>query len=333
MSGKASSYNPAVMSARVSTAKAGGAALFANAAGTVSEILDPSKLNKAGVNVRECFDSDVSPNSTPIIIIFDGTGSMRGNPKLFAEKFAGLMTVMVKEQICPNPQIMFGQICDYRDPFVLQLGQFEADNKMDTALTSMVLVGGGSGSAPSHEAYDLVLWYVANHTKIDSWDKRREKGWLFIIGDEMTNEYVTPNYVKKVFGFDIPASVKTKDVIAEVRKRYHLVWIMPGGSCHWDDQEVRDHLLEYYGDETVYLEDPTAICETITGIIGAYEGMTLPAITSAITQMGGSQSAVTAASTAVVAYSQKAVAKGAKVQVEGGLLVSPNTAGKGANRL
>ena len=248
---------------------------------TIHQDLDPSRLNKAGRNVRESRDSDVSTESLGIGIVFDGTGSMYEHPTLFAKKLAGLMTVLVKDGFVKNPHLLFGQICDYTDTHVLQLGQFEADNKMDTALTSMALLGGGGGSAGSHEAYELILWYMANHVEMDCLEKRGEKGWLFMIGDEMANDYLTPDKVKKVFGLDIPAPVALKDILKDLKEKFHVHWILPSGTMHWDDQKVRSHLRDCYGENVHFLEDPTAICETIAGIIAAHEGFNISQINAA----------------------------------------------------
>ena len=77
----------------------------------------------------------------------------------------------------------FGAVLDATcDRVPLQVGQFESDNRMDEHLGNMVLEGGGGGQMT--ESYELAMYFMARHTAIDCHEKRRRRGYLFIIGDE-----------------------------------------------------------------------------------------------------------------------------------------------------
>jgi hypothetical protein len=78
----------------------------------VHEKLDPSKKNKAGRNIRESFDSDTHPESHPVAVIFDVTGSMASVPRIFVEKLGTLMATLVKKDFLQHPHILFGAVGD-----------------------------------------------------------------------------------------------------------------------------------------------------------------------------------------------------------------------------
>src|SRR4051812_7481753 len=93
----------------------------------VHPLLDPAKLNKAGVIIRESLDSDASPESLAIGAVFDNTGSMQQNPKLFQEKLGRLIGLLVKKGIVKYPHVLFGAYNDATtaSKAPLQIGQYE----------------------------------------------------------------------------------------------------------------------------------------------------------------------------------------------------------------
>src|SRR6185295_9209447 len=94
-----STHSDDVYRSRISTAKAAGADVFAHhdavktgkVAAAVHNALDPKKLNKAGKLIRESFDSEAHPDSVPVVVMFDDTGSMATIPRVFVEKLGKLM--------------------------------------------------------------------------------------------------------------------------------------------------------------------------------------------------------------------------------------------------
>src|SRR6478672_3000533 len=88
-------------------------------------------MDPFGVPVRESRDSAEHPNSTPIAVLFDVTGSMGRVP--------------------------------------LQVGQFESDNRMDDQLRTIFLEGNGGGQ--KSESYELATYFIARHTVTDAWEK------------------------------------------------------------------------------------------------------------------------------------------------------------------
>jgi hypothetical protein len=128
----------------------------------VHPLLDPAKLNKAGVIIRESLDSDASPESLAIGAVFDNTGSMQQNPKLFQEKLGRLIGLLVKKGIVKYPHVLFGAYNDATTPSKapLQIGQYELGNEMDLALSHIYLEGGGGGHIT--ESGELALYFLTN---------------------------------------------------------------------------------------------------------------------------------------------------------------------------
>ena len=120
---------------------------------------DPT-LDPWGVTVRECRDSAEHPNSTPIVVLFDVTGSMGRVPRIMQTKLGQLHGLLQRKNYVQDPQILFGGIGDAdTDRVPLQVGQFESDNRMDEQLRAIFLEGNGGGQ--KSESYDLATYSVS----------------------------------------------------------------------------------------------------------------------------------------------------------------------------
>jgi hypothetical protein len=85
------------------------------------------------------------------------------------------------------------------DDYPLQVGQFESgDSELDMWLTRTYIEGGGGGNAG--ESYLLTWYFAANHTSIDSFEKRGKRGFLFTIGDEPCLKNLPQSAIKEIMG-------------------------------------------------------------------------------------------------------------------------------------
>ena len=142
-----------------------------------------------------------------------------------------LHELLLGHKYIADPQILFAAVGDATcDCVPLQVGQFESDNRMDQNLENMILEGGGGGQKT--ESYELIMYVAARHTAIDCWEKRKRKGYLFIIGDEMAYPMVKMNEVIGHIGVGIQADVPLDDIIREVRQHYHVYYVIPGGASY-----------------------------------------------------------------------------------------------------
>ena len=260
--------------------------------------LNPAGLNRLGQNIRESRDSDEHPVSQAIAVLFDVTGSMARVPRTFVEKLGGLMTLMNQRGYVPGPQIMFGGLGDATcDQAALQIGQFESGNEMDEALTLLFLEGGGGPSIT--ESYELGMYYLARHAQIDCWDKRQKKGYLFLMGDEIPYTAVKAREVKDVIGDTIPADIPLAEILAELRQKWEVYWILPGGTACYNDRRVTDRLAELFGQSLIRLPNPGDICELIATTIALAEGHSATQISTDLTAAGADSGSVARATSAL----------------------------------
>ena len=169
---------------------------------TASQIFAAKKMeerfNPLYINVREARDSDDHPNSTPIIIGLDTTGSMGYLSEEIAKN--GLHETMMKiyaTNPVEDPQMMFAAIGDVVDQAPLQVTQFESDIRIAEQLLALWLEGAG---ADSPEDFELLWYFAAKHIRTDAFEKRNQKGYLFTIGDADCHMKLSKENIKSIFG-------------------------------------------------------------------------------------------------------------------------------------
>ncbi|MWA01104.1 hypothetical protein F8568_012085 [Actinomadura sp. LD22] len=257
-----------VYAARASYRASTGASAFAYSDGgatTVHPDLDPK-----GVKVRESRDSDDHPESLAIGVLFDVTGSMGGVPRTLQTKLPDLLGLLLRKGYAADPHILFGAVGDATcDRAPLQIGQFEADNRMDDDLGRILLEGGGGGQM--RESYELAMYFMARHTSIDCFEKRGKRGYLFMIGDELAYPKIKRREVAKVIGDDLERDLPIEDVLRELQRTYEVYFIIPEGTYHSGSRELKEFWQGLLGQHVLYLDDLDAVCETIALTVGLAE--------------------------------------------------------------
>ncbi|XRQ03385.1 hypothetical protein ACN3XK_43185 [Actinomadura welshii] len=257
-----------VYSARASYRASTGASAFAYSDGgatTVHPGLDPR-----GVTVRESRDSADHPESLTIGVLFDVTGSMRHVPRTLQAKLPDLLGLLLRKGYVEHPHILFGAIGDATcDRAPLQVGQFEADNRMDDDLGRILLEGGGGGQMT--ESYELAMYFMARHTSIDCFEKRGKRGYLFMIGDELAYPRVKRREIAKVIGDGPAEDVPLDAIVRELQRMYEVYFIIPEGASHAGSRELKDFWQGLLGQNVLHLDDLDAVCETIALTIGLAE--------------------------------------------------------------
>jgi hypothetical protein len=235
-------------------------------------------LDPQGLRLRESRDNAEHPNSNAVIISLDVTGSMSAVVRGIHQDLPRLLELLLGHKFLPDPQICFAAVGDATcDAVPLQVGQFESDNRMDQNLENMILEGGGGGQ--DTESYELMLYVGARHTAMDCWEKRQRKGYLFMIGDEMAYSAVKRREVQRLLGptAALQADIPLDQLIAEVREKFHVYYIIPGGASHGDDPRILKFWQSRLGPQYVLqLEDPADTSESIALTIGATEGKITP---------------------------------------------------------
>jgi hypothetical protein len=227
-------------------------------------------LEPKGVTTRESRDSAEHPQSTPIAVLFDVTGSMGGVPRTLQAKLPQLLGLLTRKGYATDPHIMFGAVGDATcDRVPLQVGQFESDNRMDDDLARIVLEGGGGGQ--KKESYELAMYFMARHTDLDSVTKRGRRGYLFLIGDEMPYSRVNPREVRKFIGDELTEPISTEAVIAELRRTFDVYYLIPAAAGWGGDTEILARWRQLLGQNVIELDDLDAVCETIALTVGLAE--------------------------------------------------------------
>lgn len=271
------SWSDAAYSSRMEATRASGKDKFEYsskvASGVVAkaahESLDPKKLKDG---IRECRDSDSHPNSKPVFIGLDVTGSMHSVPRMIQKKLPSLMGLLVRRGYLADPSICVSAIgdCDYdRVPF--QVGQFEAGIEIDNDISNLYMEGGGGGNM--HESYEMALFFLARCVKADSWEKRNEKGYAFIICDEELVASLSMKDVEKVFGnpMGLQENLPIEQLLAEVCEKWHLYCIIPKMTANYSDPAYSKRWRALLCERVLSLDDPDGITELIASTIGILE--------------------------------------------------------------
>ena len=179
-------------------------------------VLDPKNV------VRECCDSGQHPETLPVILALDVTGSMGQAAVEVAKELNVIMTKLYEDT--PDIQFMVMGIGDFAyDACPLQVSQFEADIRIAEQLDKLYFEFGGGGN--SFESYTAAWYFALNHTRLDAW-KRNKKGILITMGDERLNPYIPllGRHVSfaGVTGDNLQGDIETKDLYRETAKKYEI---------------------------------------------------------------------------------------------------------------
>lgn len=235
----------------------------------------------ADMKVREARDSDDHPESLPVAVLFDVTGSMGRLPMILQSKLPKLHGLLLAKGYVEHPQILFGAIGDATiDKVPLQIGQFESDNRSDENLENFILEGGGGGQ--THESYQLGAYFMARHTVTDAWEKRGKRGYLFFIGDERSYKTIDRHEVERLIGEPLQENLSTEQIFEELKERWD-VYFLYAEEGSYSAKEIIDPDESYKGDlgigwrkllgqNALILESADAVCETIALTIGLGEG-------------------------------------------------------------
>jgi len=245
---------------------------------TTDEIYS-SKLNKnldpKGVSMRESRDSADNPQSTPVIVALDVTGSMGMIADVIAREGLGvLFTSILDRNPITNPHLMFMGVGDANcDSAPLQVSQFEADKRIIEQLTQIYLEHGGGGN--NFESYNLPWYFAAEHTVHDSYLKRAKRGYLFTVGDEEAPAALTKDQIKRFIGDDVQADVQPLTSL-EAAQRYYDVFhvvIKEGSHARSNFDRVMSSWTPLLGQRVIPLADHRKLAETIVSAIEVAEGV------------------------------------------------------------
>ena len=222
-----------------------------------------AEMDPNGVTIREARDSEAHPNSIPIIIALDLTGSMGHIPhELVKDGLPKIMSGIIQHGI-PDPQVLFLGVGDHEcDRAPLQISQFESgDAELDMWLTRTYIEGGGGGNGG--ESYALAHYFAANHTVTDSWEKRGQKGFLFTIGDEPNLRSYPSRALTEIMGNGDIAGFSDIEILKKAQEKWNVYHIMPGR----ETRNAKAYWKELLGQNFVWVDSSEQVADAIRDII------------------------------------------------------------------
>ena len=234
-----------------------------------------SEMSPYGLDIRESRDSAEHPDSFPIIIALDVTGSMGSIPTYLVKKgLPDIMDKIIKSGI-KDPQVLFLGIGDHEyDDAPLQVGQFESsDELLDHWLTKVYIEGGGGCN--DGESYLLAWDIAARHTSTDAWEKRKKKGLCVTIGDEKTLKTVPLSEMKKLYGADHAgqSAAGADELFEAASEKWECFHINLSSTYSGKRDSVQSFWKQLCGDHCVIVDDKEKVADVIADLaIKTYGG-------------------------------------------------------------
>lgn len=223
--------------------------------------------------MRECCDSDEHPNSFPVILALDVTGSMGHTAVEVAQKLNEIMTTLYEDKDVQDVEFCIMAVGDLAcDDEPIQISQFESDVRIADQLGKVYFEYGGGGN--TFESYTAAWYMGARHCALDCWN-RGGKGVIITMGDECPNPYLPHGRLNRLTGDTLEKDVDSVELLNEVRKKYDVYHIAV------DDYTYRRHKEDYNCDgkwrellgQNYFTENLDSIAARIIEIIKtAYKG-------------------------------------------------------------
>lgn len=230
--------------------------------------IDPA-LNPYKVT-RECCDSDEHPNTVPVILALDVTGSMGDAAVEVAKKLNVIMTDLYDK--VKDVEFMIMGIGDmYCDRNPLQVSQFESDIRIAEQLDKVYFEFGGGGNY--FESYSLAWYFGLRHCKLDCWN-RGKKGVIITMGDERLNPYIPKTGNRASFlddiGDSIQSDVDTKELYGVAKEKFDIYHLhVDHDGRNWDEDNIKKSWSEYLDDKHFKVVTMDSITNAIVDIIMA----------------------------------------------------------------
>ena len=230
---------------------------------SLAKVLDPKNI------MRECCDSEEHPESFPVILALDVTGSMGGASVKVAQRLNEIMTDLYADPDVKDVQFCVMGIGDLAyDWAPIQMSQFESDIRIAEQLDKIYFEAGGGGN--NFESYSAAWYMGVNHCKLDCWN-RGKKGVIITMGDELPNPYLFSEGLARSTGDKLQGDIETKELLAEALTKfdiYHIAVDDRESSYRWYvDRGIDDKWKALLGDDHYNVSNLDNLSATITGII------------------------------------------------------------------
>jgi hypothetical protein len=153
-------------------------------------------------------------------------------------------------------------------------------------LTDIYLEGNGGGN--SYEGYTFAWYVAAMHTKIDCWEKRKKRGYLFTVGDELPTPILRADDIKRVLGTGPQADLSTTQLLDMVSRTYNVfhVVVEEGSFARGNPDRVVKAWQDVLGQRTLRLSDKSKLSEVIVSAIQTTEGDSVDSVVASWSDPG-----------------------------------------------
>lgn len=236
----------------------------------LDKLLDPLEFE-----IRECCNNEEHPNTVPVILALDVTGSMGKACKETAATIGKIMTNLYEK--IKDVEFCIMGIGDVEcDSAPIQMSQFESDIRVLSSLDKIYREGNGGGNG--YESYSAAWFMGLYHTRLDCFDKQGRKGIIITMGDEPLNPYLPSDsmarFVKGNQGLE-GLEVNTKDLYKLASKKfdiYHIAVDDRNDSYSWYRSGIKSSFGKLLGDRF--------LVSSIDGLAGAIENCITDSVNS-----------------------------------------------------
>ncbi len=227
---------------------------------SLSNTLNPYKV------VRECCDSEEHPETVPVILALDVTGSMGDAAVEVAKKLNNVMTTLYEQTKDVEFLIMgIGDLAYDRAP--IQASQFESDIRIAEQLDKIFFEGGGGGNG--FESYTAAWYFGLNNTRLDC-HARGKKALIITMGDEPLNPYLPRKPLEAALGTNLETDIETGALYKEVIEKFevfHLAVIDPKSCGARYEDNIMSTFGKYFDDNHLRKVNLDNITPTIINIV------------------------------------------------------------------
>lgn len=224
---------------------------------SIDKSMDPKNV------LRECVDCKEHPNTKPIILALDVTGSM-GSTAIEVQKKLNPIMKKIYEKIT-DAEIMIMAIGDLAyDESPIQISQFESDIRIAENLDKIYFENGGGGN--DYESY-TAAWYMGlKHCNLDCW-KRDKKGLIITMGDEPINPYLPKEPLERATGDKLQSKIETPALFEEASKKYDIYHICVQSNSYPIQKREKETFAKVIGPQNVMISSVDKISDTIINIV------------------------------------------------------------------
>ena len=184
---------------------------------SLDEMLNPKNV------MRECCDSEEHPNTLPVILALDVTGSMGSAATKTAQTLNDIMTHLYEAEMDDDIEFCIMGIGDLAyDRSPIQISQFESDIRIAEQVDKVFFEFGGGGN--KFESYTAAWYMGSRHCQLDC-NKRGKKGIIITMGDELPNPYLPKEQLSRITGDTLQSDIDTKELYEEVCEKFDIYHI------------------------------------------------------------------------------------------------------------